>query len=134
MEYSDGPEGVLCERLVVGCVTLAVDGRRVPIKIDIDTSSSTAATAGRDLYELEVSGSGPDGEPSAMVLYDFTRIKELGATVPLPGFEGLGGYGRQETLTAFTEAMNGCADASTIVTCEQARLTAEIIEAMKGRA
>ena len=158
MDYVDGISGVGCETSVTGTVQLEVRLPNteifiVPVTVIIDTANTDAMSQGKDLYELQIYGTKAEN----LLLFDWTKLRNGcdGTEISLekydiPGQISISRYGRQETVNNFVTGMRHSADGTTsgngngngngndvstsgadIVSCQQARLTEEIIEAIK---
>lgn len=119
IDYPDGKDGKLCERRINGVVKFA-NGSSVIV--DVDTSSNDAVTAGKDIYDLEISNS-TDG----VIMYDFTRLREMsGDEIALPSYT----YGRVDCVTDFVMAIHG--EDVHYVTPEEARNAQRIISIIRN--
>lgn len=123
LEYPDGPDGILSEISCKGTLNFdRGDGVLLDVDIDIQTASALAAAAGKDLYELHVTGS----SGSSLTLYDFTRLRNEAGDIVSGG-----SYGRTECIAELVKAVRENAAEANLVTPRQAHNAQLIVNSMK---
>lgn len=126
IEYPDGPTGTRCERKCSGQLTFSSG---MVVSVEVDTNSSAAIAADRDIYELDICAI-PGGAPE-LVMYDFVKLRD-GASGSDIATTGL--YGRQECVDSFVRSVqSGGIVENDVVTCDHARRVQAIIERILSR-